>query len=108
MAEGLLGGEGLGKSAILISGAAPANTGADTDLPGGAGGLAGDQFAANGGQAAKNRVAQPVAQELAAAGAGIWGACAHVSVVCVNMRHIEETGQTSFAQALTFLALPDQ
>jgi hypothetical protein len=105
MAEGLLGGQGLGKSAILIDGAAPAQAGADADLAGGAGGLAGDQLAADGGQAAKNGVAQAVAQELAAAGAGIGRTSAHVSAVLVNMRYLEETGSTYFAQALTFLGL---
>ena len=67
MAEHLLGGQGLGKSAILKSRAPPANPGADADLAGGPGGLARDQLAANRSQPAKNGIAQPVAQKLAAA-----------------------------------------
>jgi len=92
MAENLLGGQGLGKPAIFIGRTTPANPGADADLAGGPRGMPRDQFAGNGGQAAKNGVAQSVAQKLAAAGAGIWGPFAHVSTVCKNMRHVAAIG----------------
>jgi hypothetical protein len=54
MAERLLGGQSLGKSAIFKGPAVPANPGADADLAGGAGGLARDQPAAHRSQRAEN------------------------------------------------------
>ena len=71
MAEHFLGGQSLGQTAVVKSRATPADAGADADLAGGPGGLAPGQPAAHRSQSAKNGQAQPVAQELAAAGAGM-------------------------------------
>jgi hypothetical protein len=89
MAERFLRGQSAGKPAVFKNRATPADPGADADLAGGPHGMARDQFAGNGGQPAKNGVAQSVAQKLAAAGTGIWGPFAHVSTVsrtCAMLR----------------------
>jgi hypothetical protein len=92
MAEHLLCGQSLGKSAVIKSLATPANPGADADLSGGSGGLAREELAAHRSQPAKNDVAQSVAQKLAASGAGIWRMSVHVSAICMNLLHPAETG----------------
>jgi hypothetical protein len=105
LAERLLGGQSVGKPAVFKSRATPADAGADAELAGGPGGGASGQPAAHCGQPAKNRQAQPVAQELAAAGAGIRRTSVHNSAISISIRHEEGTGLPSFAQALTFLGL---
>jgi hypothetical protein len=102
MAERILGGQSLGQSAIVKGLAVPANSGAEADLAGGAGGLARDQLAAHGGQRAQNGVAQPVAQKLASSGAGSWRMPAHISAIFKNLIHLTAPGLPSFVQALTF------
>jgi hypothetical protein len=104
MAQHILGRQSLRKFAIVKSFATPANPGADAHSARGPGGLARDQFAADGSQPAKEGVAQPVAQKLAASGAGIWKMSVHVSAILMNLLHSAETGLPSFVQALTFLA----
>jgi hypothetical protein len=105
MAGRFLGGQGSGKPAVFKSRATPANPGADADLAGGPGGRAPGQLAADRGQRAKHCEAQPVAQKLAAAGAGILRASVHHSAIAISLRHPEATGLPSFAQTLTFLGL---
>jgi hypothetical protein len=92
MAGRLLGGQSLGKSAVVKSLATPANPGADADLAGGSNGLARDQLAADGSQPAKHDVTHPVAQKLAAAGAGMWRTSVHGSAISMSFRHPAETG----------------
>jgi hypothetical protein len=67
------GGKGLGKTAVVKGLAAPANAGADADLTAGASGY----FGSDGDQSTEHDKAQPVAKELAAAGAGIWRTSLH-------------------------------
>jgi hypothetical protein len=74
-------------------------------LAGGPARLLSGQLAADRSQAAENGQAQPVAQELAAAGAGIRRTSVHNSAISISIRHEEGTGLPSFAQALTFLGL---
>jgi hypothetical protein len=105
MAEHFLGGQSLGKSAVFKSRATPADPGADADLAGGPAGLARDQLAAHRSQPAKNGEAQPVAQKLAAAGAGIWRMFVHGSAISMTFRYSAETGSSFFVQALTFFGL---
>jgi hypothetical protein len=105
LAERFLGGQSVGKPAVFKSRATPADAGADADLAGRPGGLAPGQPADHGCQPAQNGEAQPVAQKLAAAGAGIRGTSVHDSAIFISLRHFEETGLPSFAQALTFLGL---
>ena len=105
MAGHFLGGQSLGKPAVFKSRATPADPGADADLAGGPAGLARDQLAANRSQPAKNGQAQPVAQELASAGAGIWRMFVHGSAISMTIRHPAQPGSTFFVQALTFLGL---
>jgi hypothetical protein len=76
-----------------------------SDLVGGSGGMAGDEFAAHGGQPAEDGVTQSVAQKLAAGGAGKCRMSVHVSAISKSIRHPGETGLSFFAQALTFLGL---
>jgi hypothetical protein len=105
LAERFLGGQSVGKSAACKSDATPADAGADADLAGWPGGVASGQPADHGRQPAQNGEAQPVAQKLAAAGAGIRGTSVHNSAICISIRDLEETGLPSFVQALTFLGL---
>jgi hypothetical protein len=105
MAGRLLCGQGAGKPAVFKSRATPADAGADADLAGGPARLASGQRAAHRGQPAKNRQAQPVAQELAAAGAGNWSMSVHNSAISTSLRQVAETGLPYFVQALTFFGL---
>jgi hypothetical protein len=92
MAEDFLGGQGLGQSAVVKSRATPANAGADADLAGRPGGRAGDELPANRSQPAKKGIAQPVAQKLAAAGAGFRRTSVHASAISMSFRRFAERG----------------
>jgi hypothetical protein len=74
-------------------------------LSGRSAGLAPGEPAADRGQPAKDGIAQPVAQKLAATRAGIRRNTFHRSPIAVTFRHPAKTGLTFFAQALTFLGL---